>query len=344
MHKGDWVRALWEGDGTAARAGRAALKPLELAFGAIAGLRGSLYDAGLLATRPTAVPALGIGNLTVGGTGKTPIAAWFARRLRDAGATPAIVLRGYGDDEPRVHRALNPDVEVIVSADRVAASLEAKRRGCDVVVLDDAFQHRRAERVSNVVVISADAWRDNGRHMLPAGPWRERLAAARRASLAIVTRKAATYDRAVGVLRAVTSAANVPTAIVHLAADNLALVGAPVREPLSALHDQSVVAISAIGDPGAFHAQLTASGATITPVVFRDHHTFSLSDVPTLLGAALACDRVVCTLKDAVKLAPHWPREAPPLWYVSQSVVIEEGRDALDALLARVLAARTTQS
>jgi len=336
----DWVHTLWEGNSVAARAGRAALMPLELAFGAIAEARGMLYDAGILSTRRTAVPALGIGNLTVGGTGKTPIAAWFARRLRDGGATPAIVLRGYADDEPRVHRTLNPDVDVIVSPDRVAGSVEARQRGCDTVVFDDAFQHRRADRVANVVIVSADAWRDGHRHLLPAGPWRERLGAARRASLAIVTRKAAPHARAAIVSETIGKAATVSTAIVHLAADNLARIGTSERVAISALRAESVLAISGIGDPAAFHAQLTAAGARVTPAVFRDHHPFSERDAATLANTAARCDRVVCTLKDAVKLGPLWPRSTP-LWYVSQRVDVERGGDLLNDVVSVLLAARS---
>jgi tetraacyldisaccharide 4'-kinase len=343
VRNGDWVRALWDGDAIAARAGRAALVPFELAFAAISGLRGSLYDAGILVTHQTAVPALAIGNLTVGGTGKTPMAAWFARRLRDAGARPGIVLRGYGDDEPRVHRLLNPDIDVIVSPDRVAASHEAKQRGCDLVVFDDAFQHRRADRVANVVVLSADTWTEHARRLLPAGPWRERIDAVRRASLAIVTRKAAPHERAATVLAAITAAANTPVAIIQLAASDLVLVDGSTREPLAALRGQVVLAISAIGDPRAFHSQLEAAGAAVRPAVFRDHHAYTRSDVSALMRAAGECDRIVCTLKDAVKLVPLWPGSTP-LWYVSQRVDVERGADLLNDVVSRMLAARSISS
>ena len=343
MPSGDWVHTLWEGNGVGARTGRAILMPFELVFGAIAEARGALYDAGVFATKPTAVPALGVGNLTVGGTGKTPVAAWFARRLREAGATPAIVLRGYADDEPRVHRTLNPDVEVVVSPDRVAASIEAKRRGCDTVVFDDAFQHRRANRISNIVIVSADAWRDGRRHLLPAGPWREPLAAVRRASLAIVTRKAASPEQAAIVSNAIGAAAAVPTAVVHIAADGLARVGGTERFALSALRGESVLAISGIGDPEAFHAQLIAAGARVTPAVFRDHHPFSPRDATVLVAMATACDRVVCTLKDAVKLGPLWPGSTP-LWYLSQRLDVERGADLLNDVITQLLAARSAST
>ena len=90
----DWVHAVWDGEGVGARVARGALLPAAMLFEAIGAVRSSMYASGVLATRPTAVPALSVGNLTVGGTGKTPLAAFLARRLRDQDAKPAIVLRG----------------------------------------------------------------------------------------------------------------------------------------------------------------------------------------------------------------------------------------------------------
>jgi tetraacyldisaccharide 4'-kinase len=340
---GDWLNALWDGDGVAARAGRAALLPLELLFGAVAGVRRALYANGVLASLPTAVPALSVGNLTVGGTGKTPLAAWLARRMRDEGAAPGIVLRGYGDDEPLVHAALNPDVPVIVSRDRVAASLEAQQRGCDVVVLDDAFQHQRARRVADVVVISADKWRRSRPHLLPAGPWREPLTAARRASLVVVTRKAARLAVAESVADELARVARIASAVVHLDPNQLRRVDAHGCEPVTSLRGESVLAISGVGDPAAFHAQLAGCGAKVVPVPFRDHHRFTTSDASALASAAARCDRAVCTLKDAVKLGSLWPGPTP-LWYVSQRVDVERGADALDHVIATVLAARSAST
>ena len=338
----DWLRSLWASDSLAARVARATLTPAELLFGAITAVRGSLYSSGVLSAHATAVPALSIGNLTVGGTGKTPLAAFFAGRLERAGARPAIVLRGYGEDEPLVHHTLNPDVPVIVSADRVAGAERAKRAGCDVVVLDDAFQHRRAGRVADVVLLSADTWREH-RHLLPSGPWRERLTAARRASLAIVTRKAVSLDRADLVVAAVRRAAGVPCAVVHLETTDLRTTDGARVATIDALRDESVLAISAIGDPASFGAQLTERGAVVTPAAFRDHHRFTVGDVEALARRAQDYDRVVCTLKDAVKLGPLWPGPSP-LWYVSQRVVVERGGDAVNAVLETTLLARVAST
>src|SRR4051812_29677275 len=94
---------VWHADDGPARVARAALWPAERLYAGISGLRGILYDAGWLTTVDPVLPAISVGNLTVGGTGKTPVAAWLAAKLAARGAHPAIVMRGYGDDEPRVH-------------------------------------------------------------------------------------------------------------------------------------------------------------------------------------------------------------------------------------------------
>jgi tetraacyldisaccharide 4'-kinase len=343
VRDGDWLQTLWAGDGIGARVARAALTPAEMVFGVITSARASLYSSGILAARPTAIPALSVGNLTVGGTGKTPLAAYFARRLLLAGAKPAIVLRGYGEDEPLVHQALNPDVPVVVSADRLVGVQDAKRKGCDVVVLDDAFQHRRAGRIADVVLVSADSWHERRRHLLPAGPWRERLTAANRASLAIVTRKAASLDRAESVADVVRRAAAVPCAIVALEPSELHEAKGAGAATIDALRGERVLAISAIGDPSAFAAQLTGRGALVTSATFRDHHRFSSADVQSLAQDAKRYDRAVCTLKDAVKLGPLWPGPSP-LWYVSQRVVVERGEDAMDGVLTTTLLARSAST
>ena len=307
------------------------------------GIHAALYRARIFRAKRLALPAISVGNLTVGGTGKTPVAAWVAARLIARDARPAIVMRGYGDDEPMVHERLNRSVPVVVSPDRVRGVERAVTLGADVVVLDDAFQHRRAAREADVVLISADRWGADSR-LLPSGPWREPLSALRRASMVLVTRKAA--SRASGSAVADTIRHRFPGIPVGVAALTLQELRSATGEstmPLEALAGARVLAVVAIGDPSAFLRQLTATGATVRAAVFPDHHAYTHAEVVRLASMMAAGEIAVCTLKDAVKLAPHWPREAPPLWYVSQSVKVEEGRDALDALLARALASRPVQ-
>lgn len=338
-----WVDAVWYGDGLVARLARGALTPASLAYHAVTSARNAWYGWPGRA-RATAVPALSVGNLSVGGTGKTPVAAWCAARLRAQGARPAIVLRGYGDDEPAVHRVLNPDVPVIATPDRLLGAERARAAGADVVVLDDAFQHRRARRIADLVLVSADRWRPD-LAVLPAGPWRESPVGLRRATAIVVTRKAARAEAALRVAGWATRVApGVPVAIVHLVPDALVRADAPgASRRLDTLADQDVLAVAGVGDPRAFAEQLRAGGARVQLRAFADHHPYTEADVAALVREAGARP-VVTTLKDAVKLSPRWPRTAPPLWYVSQRVVVEDGGPALDGVLAAVLAARANAS
>ena len=318
------------------------LAPVSLAYRGVTGVRNALYDRRLLPVHDEGIPVVSIGNLSVGGTGKTPVAAWFASAFLNRGAHPAIVMRGYGDDEPLVHAALNPSVPVIANADRAAAVREAARQGCDVAILDDGFQHRRLARNEDIVLVSADRWRDHIR-LLPAGPWRESPSALRRASLVIVTRKAATRDSAHALMRALAGLTRTGGgAVASLSVEGLRNVQTGEAQPLSAVHGSRVFVVAGIADPGSLAAQLRQAGAQVEMRSFPDHHAFDSSDIAGLAHDARAFDNVLCTLKDAVKLGQRWPREGPPLWYVSLRCEIEVGEADVSALLDRVFAARRT--
>lgn len=335
------IERIWYGSGAAAGLGRALLTPAERVFGGVAGLRDILYDAGWLPVHDPEIPAVSVGNLTVGGTGKTPVAAWIARELAVRGTHPAIVLRGYGDDEPLVHRAQNPDIPVIVGADRVAAIARAHAQGADIAVLDDAFQHRRVRRVADFVLVSADRWTVT-MHLLPAGPWREPLRAIRRATLIIVTRKTAS-DAEVNAVNERLAAVAPQVRRVSVGLEPCDLVCATderQRHALGTLAGTRVRAALSIADPDSFIRQLERFGARVEPFVFRDHHAFTNADVRRVTNGLGVDDRVLCTLKDAVKLAPRWPRFGPPLWYVSQQVKVERGVGGLEHVLDDLVRAR----
>jgi tetraacyldisaccharide 4'-kinase len=331
------VDRIWFGDDAVAAAGRAVLWPLSVAYSGVMRLRGRLYDAGVLPSEEPVLPAISVGNLTVGGTGKTPIAAWLAGEL-SAQAHPAIVLRGYGGDEIEVHRRLNPGVPIIANPDRAEGVAAAKQAGADVVVLDDAFQHRRVARQADILVLSAEQML-RPRRLLPAGPWREPVSALRRADLVVVTRKSADAGRAAGALALARQAApEKPLAVVHLAPRALASTTDGEIASLDRVRGANVLAIAAIGEPTLFARQLEALGARVTVAAFRDHHAFTDADVAALArqaGNGLA----LCTLKDAVKLADRWPGPSR-LWYVSQQLVVDQGAEHVTRLINRVVTAR----
>jgi tetraacyldisaccharide 4'-kinase len=332
-----FVEKIWSGDSTTDKIGRSVLSPLSLAFRGVVALRGQLYESGLFLVQRSPIPVLSVGNITVGGTGKTPIAAWFTSRLVQQGLKPAVVLRGYGGDESLVHKILNPSSAVITSKDRASGIIEAWKSGADVVVLDDAFQHRRASRDVDVVLVSADDWTGEQR-LLPAGPYREPLESLSRASLVIITRKAAGDIKVTEVEMAIQHAA--PATAVAVASLNLDEIvpwgESSRRSDLRMLQDKSVLAVAAIGNPEAFFAQLFARGARVTPEIFPDHHAFTSDEITTIAGRSRDFDYTVCTLKDAVKLGPRWPADARPLWYVSLSVIVERGEASIDEIITRL--------
>jgi tetraacyldisaccharide 4'-kinase len=343
------VEQLWYGTDYASAFARTLLTPASLLYGGVVGARDALYDVGWLQRRRAPISVVSVGNLTVGGTGKTPVAAWIAAGLTARGASPAIVLRGYGDDEPLVHRSLNRSVPVIVGADRLAAVERAAADGADIAVLDDGFQHRRIERDVDLVLVSADQWTADVR-LLPAGPWREPLHAVRRASLIIVTRKAAMHDTVDRVHdRLATIAPLIPRVSIRIVPFDLvnALDRTEARA-LSTIGGVRVGAIASIGDPASFIAQIKALGprfdARADAQVFPDHHAFSDRDVAQAASDLRHVDIVLCTLKDAVKLSARWPRLGPPLWYVSQDVQVDRGVGGLDSVLDGVVRARTQRT
>jgi len=343
----EWV---WYGRGVGPAAARTALAPAELLFRLGAAARAAMYDAAILRAHALGLPALCVGNLTVGGTGKTPVAAWACAELRRRGARPALLIRGVGGDEPRVHALLNPDVPVLADPNRVRGAARAAAGGADALVLDDAFQHRRAHRDVDLVLVSAERFAGSAR-LLPAGPYREALGALERASLVVVTRKSAAATRAAEVADTLAGRAGRPeVAVVYLAVDALRAWsaapephGAAAARELGSLRGTDVLAVAGVGDPAAFASQLAAAGAAVELARFRDHHAYTPADAAALAaraaGSGAGARLIVTTLKDAVKLGPLWPRGAPPLWYVTQRVTVERGADALAARLDAVAGA-----
>ncbi len=306
-------------------------------------LRAAAYRAGWRRVEPLPLPAVAVGNLSVGGTGKTPLAAWIARYYADRGRRPGILLRGYGGDEPQVHERLVPEAVVVANPDRAAGARMAQARGADILVLDDAYQLLRVARDLNVAVVSAESvgmsvW------PLPAGPWREGSDALDRADLIVVTRKRAQPDAAealaawLGRPRPGGRGRGAPLCIAHLALSHLEGMRSGTRHEPDSLGGRRVVAAAGIADPESFGAQLRAVGATVQLQAYQDHHRYGPADLRRLVRAAAGSDYVVVTEKDAVKLRGRWPEEAPePLVAVLAVRWERNGRaleQALDALVS----------
>ncbi len=333
-----FVRWVWTSRDASARVVRVALLPASLLWSGVMSARRLGYRRGWVTVRPLALPSVAIGNLSVGGSGKTPIAAWVAAHYLSRGIRPAILLRGVGDDEARVHRELVPEAIVIADADRHAGAVRALAGGAGVVVLDDAYQRLDVARDLNVCLVSAESSQAVG-WSLPAGPWREGMHALDRADWIIVTRKRADEATARGLALALEQASNRPVAIARLDFVTLRGLVSGREQPASSLQGLRVVAASAIADPDAFVAQVKRLGAQVQVATWKDHHLFRDEDIAWLAHAARRADCVVVTAKDAVKLRGRWPASVPEPLVAVLDVGFEAGeaalRDALDRVVAR---------
>jgi tetraacyldisaccharide 4'-kinase len=331
------IRWLWTSSRFDARLARTALLPVSALWNAWMRARATAYRRGLLPVHDLPLPSVAVGNLTVGGSGKTPVAMWIARYYAERGLVPGILLRGYGGgDETAVHARALPAARVVADPDRVAGAERALARGAEVLVLDDAFQRLDLRRDLNVVVVSAETTRAV-RWPLPAGPWRERLGALGRADLVVVTRKRASLEAAESLADELGRRMGRPAAIAHLGVARYeGLLSARAVAP-DALQGRRVVAASAIADPGAFVAQTKATGAQVQVATWKDHHVYRPEDVAWLAHAARRADHLVITEKDAVKLRERWPQDAPePLVAVLDLTWERGGPDvavALDAVV-----------
>ena len=326
------IRWLWTSRRLDARLARAALLPAAGLWRAGMSLRELAFRRGWRDSRRLPRPSVAVGNLTVGGSGKTPIAAWIARHYAARGRRPGILLRGYGADEVLVHRQDVPEAVVVANPDRHAGGAEAAAEGAEVLVLDDAFQRLDVERDLNVLVMSAETTQAV-RWPLPAGPWREGWRAIERADLVVVTRKRASAEVATALAAEIGRRTAAPVAIAHLGLHHLEGMLSGVRQEVESLRGERVVAATAIADPDAFVAQVKRTGAQVQVATWRDHYDFRDEDVAWLARAARKADHVVLTAKDAVKLRDRWPASAPEPLVAILNVRFESGGEAVIAAL-----------
>lgn len=310
---------------------KALLLPLGLASGGYslaARLHRAVYSGGWTTPRRLPCSVVSVGSLLAGGSGKTPVTAWVAGRLRARGHRVVIATRGYGriggdavhtlsdgrrvrgdvsgvGDEALVLVAHAADVPVLVGRDRGVVGLRAiSSFAADVLVLDDGFQHHRLSRDVDIVTLDGGFGFGN-RRILPRGPLREPVSALARA-------------HAVGILDGPLSEADAALLEQHAVrprvfqarrrAARLCRIGAPAREgePATALAGARVGMLAALGQPSAFRRTLEEKGATvIAERSFRDHHRYRARDLRNLRREA---DMWVTTEKDAVKILPRWAR------------------------------------
>lgn len=348
-----------------------ALGPASWLYRAGLGVRETLYARGWLRSETLPCRVVSVGNLSVGGTGKTPMVEWVVRWLSEAGHRVAVLSRGYGGrhrgpaalvadggrvlmlaaeagDEPvvlarRLLRAGIPAL-VVVGADRLAAGARVLADpGADVLVLDDGFQQRRLRKDVEVVCVDAREPLDPGR-LLPRGSLREPPAALARADLIVLTHAMAGGDSAaLAAIRA--HAPGVPVLRAAYRAEDVVDAGSGVVRPLDVLRGRRVLAFAGIGAPEGLAATLTGVGAVVCGLVaFPDHHRYRAKDLGRLARRARAEDAeaLLTTEKDLVRLEAGMAgiaATAPPLpvWALRVHLAFDAGAGAWrDALLARV--------
>ncbi len=298
---------------------RQALWPLGLAWGVVAGLRNWLFDAGLRKVHRLPVPVVSVGNLTAGGTGKTPTVAWLCALANAHGKRPGVLARGYGravgaarNDEGELLQRRLPWLLQEQDPDRVAAGQRLAAAGADYIVLDDGFQHRRLHRDLDIVCVDATLPFGNGL-CLPAGDLREYRSGLRRAGMVLLTRAAslAPEQLAARVVR-LRELAGKPLPIFACEHRPTGFVAQPRGEvlPLDLMHDRPCVLLSGIARPQSFRATMEQLGARIAgEFCHRDHHRFSAAE---LLAAARAADAAQALLVVTEKDDARMPADAPP--------------------------------
>jgi tetraacyldisaccharide 4'-kinase len=280
------------------------------------------------------LPSVSVGNLSVGGTGKTPLASWIAGRYAQRGITPGILLRGYGQDEGDVHREAVGNAVVVEDPDRLRGARKAMAAGARILVLDDAFQRLDVRRDLDMVLVAVESLTDK-RRLIPAGPWREPWTALARANHVVVTRKRASLDDAVRVAERLERVVHsrCPIAIAELHLSSFRGLFSNFGHPTSLLRGARITAIAGVADPASFGSQLEALEARVELQEWPDHHAFTTGDVERIRRAARGADFVVMTAKDAAKLRNLWPVDGPEPMVANISVRWERGGHQVERAL-----------
>lgn len=313
-------------------------RPLSAVFGWGVAVRQAAYRRGWLKTHHLAHPVVSVGNLTLGGTGKTPLVAYIAKLLMRHGWKPAILTRGYGrtskdamillppgadrradasevGDEPAMLARALPEAPLVVCADRFRGGQAAEKHlRADVHILDDGFQHLALVRDLDVLVLDSTQPLSD-RNLLPAGRQREPLSAIGRAQIVVLTRTDSADPAPLEELvRKVHPAARIFRSQTKLLALTNALTGE--NTPPESLRGQQVAAFCALGNPQAFFADLRRWGfCPAAEDAFPDHHVYTCEEIERLAANARAhgASALLTTQKDAIKLSPKWTVQPPIL-------------------------------
>lgn len=347
------------------------LAGVSVLYRAAVSIRNAGYDAGWLRQVRLSCPVISVGNLTVGGAGKTTCVAFLAAKLKRQGRHVAILSRGYGGtratpyvlgvrdgqlevngrpeertdelpDEPQMLAMQLPGVPIVIGTRREETGrLILEQQRPDVLVLDDGLQHRRLARDVDIILINATMPLD-GWPLLPRGPMREPLAALRRADVLLITKADQSLDRVAALqerLAMLNPRAAIATAIHEPEGLWDALSSEPV--PLDRLGGARIALVSSIGDPDSFDDTVRRLGAVIARHLrYPDHHRYGMDDWQQIAQAAASSNAaaLVTTEKDLMRLrqVARASSASVPVWVLRIGMRVVSGEDELDARLARV--------
>ena len=323
---------------------RVVLGAVALIYGLVMRGRNLLYAIGILRSHRVSVPVISIGNLTTGGTGKTPLVIWLCNYLQNKGLHCSILTRGYKTqpdqitDEPALLARACLDTDVIVNPNRVAGARKAVSVcQAQVLVLDDGFQHRRLKRDLDIVAVDATCPFGYGR-VLPAGLLREPKSGLSRADAVIITR----FDQVdAEQMRQLEQKIQTiaPNILVAKAAHKHtgAVTFQNEKLDLEALRSKKIFAFCGIGNPNAFFRCLEQNGLSLEGTqIFDDHHAYTQEEMKQIFEQARSCEAemILCTQKDWVKSALLSPEEEGVVFaYLAMELDFLAGLDKITSLI-----------
>lgn len=343
------IRNVWEREGVVGKCIWLLFLPLSFLYMIGAQFRNGMFALGCAKSVRLSRPVLSVGNLTVGGTGKTPSCLWLAQALKNRGIRSGILSRGYGrhndaamvlepsdesvmsgsaassGDEPLMMAALYSQIVAVAEDRSKAASELLKKKEVDVFILDDGFQHRRVKRDIDVLLLGGDTsgW------MLPAGPFREPRRNYRRADFLLIT---AANDKWSSIVRGsrdgkVFAASLTPISLLSFSANG------PKEFPLTLLYRSKIVTVTGVADPRPFYRLVYDwEGEIVETLEFPDHHTYSARDWQEINRVSRRVDLIITTEKDIVKLV-QFPFAKDKLLALRVAMSVENG----DALIAAIV-------
>jgi len=325
---------------------RLGLRAASVPYGWAMRLRNRLYDRGWKHATRAPVPVVSVGNLTLGGTGKTPCVEYIARHYRERDRRVAILSRGYGNsdgpnDEALVLEENLPDVPHLQGTDRAAlAAVAVEELESEILLLDDGFQHRRLARDLDIVLIDATAPWGHG-YIFPRGLLREPVAGLRRAHLLLLTRCDQADDHTLAALRQTLAAAAPGVPLVETEHRPMCWTSSDGgTHELTAMRDRPIAAFCGLGNPEAFRRTLHDLGLKIAAFrTFPDHHRYQRADIDDLAAwaAQQPADAVIATTqKDLVKIALTELADRP-LCALRIGLHVRAGEEALTRALDGVL-------